>query len=174
MGEIGRKLLHTTGISVPFVAMEFGPGTVAGLATLLSAVYLFSLYNGLELFEPVKRDGLDLGPIKYGASVVVLLYLPTHPSLAYASIAVLALGDGAAGIAGRFGTHRLPRNEKTWEGSTGCFAAGLAGASLFVNALPAFAAALAGTAAEAYVPHDNLSVPFASYLSLLALTATAI
>lgn len=167
MGELGRKILHISGAAIPFVAPRLGLPVVIGGAAALAVLYVAHEIHGLRHLDPVKRkDGFDPAPLEYGFSVVAMLLLPGRAA-GYAAIEVLALGDGLASLAGgRIGIS-LPGTEKTLEGSIACFLAGLAGSLLFLDPASALLAAAVGAAVEAYVPFDNLSVPFAVYLVLM-------
>ncbi|MBS1263939.1 MAG: hypothetical protein MAG715_01134 [Methanonatronarchaeales archaeon] len=173
MGEVVRKLLHVSGAALPFLALRFGPVPIVALASLLAATYLAHEAAGLRVLEPVKRMDPDVAPLEYLLSASILLLLPFHPGASYATVEVLALGDGLAGLVGSSGKRALPCTEKTVEGSAAGFAGGLAGSLLFLEPRLAVACAGVGTVAEAYLPRDNLTVPFAAYVSVLILAGVA-
>lgn len=166
MGELGRKFLHISGAAIPFVAPRLGLPVVLAVSAALAAVYAAHEVHGLRHLDPVKRgDGFDPAPLEYIFSVVAVLLLPGRAA-GYAAIEVLALGDGLASLAGgRLGIS-LPGTDKTLEGSAACFVGGLAGSLFFLDPASALLAAAVGAAVEAYVPFDNLAVPFAVYLVL--------
>jgi dolichol kinase len=110
-----------------------------------------------------------LSPI-YGLTGIVLVSTFFPAQIACASIAVLALGDGVAGLVGRIaGKHPLRTGKrKSMEGSLAGLAASFIGCLLLVPIELAFAGALVGIIAEMLSTSldDNLAVPLASALAM--------
>ncbi|VVB88919.1 Uncharacterised protein [uncultured archaeon] len=174
-----RKVIHISGVLIPaFAVVDFpGRNLTVGLLVFGLAVYLF-----LEAAKPkinpsilslVYRDNeikaFAVEPLSYIISVLSLLSLSffIDEKLCFAAIAVLAAGDGVAGVIGRrYGRHRLFFNkDKSWEGSTsGFIAAVLAG--LFYAGPIAIVGAAFGMLAGAVNRHDNIAVPFAALISM--------
>ncbi|MBU3965848.1 MAG: hypothetical protein KKG76_00495 [Euryarchaeota archaeon] len=100
-------------------------------------------------------------------SIISLSFL-IDEKLCFAAIAILAAGDGFAGVIGRrYGKHRLYFNkDKTWEGSiSGFIAASLTG---FYYAGPiAIIGSVLGMTAGAVSRHDNIAVPYAALIAMV-------
>ena len=155
-----------------------------GAALLAAAALLFNLFVMPRIGRAIYRDPSrprDAGIVAYAASVLALVLLYRHHLEIAASIwGMLAFGDPAAALAGRFaGGPRLPWNtEKTWAGLAANFAVSLAAGLLifrFVSPGPASGAGggvLAAAAAFAFLEslqtgvEDNLVAPLPASLVL--------
>lgn len=164
---------------LPFLTWQQAAGA-AVLALLFNGLVLPPLNIGLRKHPmppatPSSEEGMWTGLILYPISVLLLVLIYRHHlEVAAGAWAIMALGDGAAGVAGEaLGRPSLPWNpRKTWAGFVAFVLAGTAGASLlalWVNpSLPAgkallisALAALLGAAVES-APiglDDNLTVP---------------
>lgn len=177
-----RKVIHISGALIPIFAGNDIPGKYLTIGLLLFGltVYLF-----IEIMKPgispallslVYREneikGFAVEPFTYIISVISLLFISffVDEKLCFATITILAAGDGFAGVIGRrYGRHRLSFNkDKSWEGSlSGFIAASLTG---FYYAGPiAIAGSAFGMAAGAVNKHDNIAVPFAALISMLSI-----
>lgn len=143
----------------------------------------FAVYLGVEAFKPrISRDilslayrenelkGFSVEPLSYILSILSLLALSyfINENLCFAAIAVLAAGDGFAGVIGRrYGRHRFWFNRnKSWEGSiSGFTAASLAG--FFFAGPIAVVGSFFGMLAGALNKHDNLAVPYAALAAMV-------
>ncbi|WP_052402926.1 diacylglycerol/polyprenol kinase family protein [Methanococcoides methylutens] len=173
-----RKVIHISGALFPVIAVYFGKELAVGIVAFLTFLFL-----GIELIKPkIRSDSLfrilwrkneynefASAPLLYLISILVLLLLSYRldEGICYASIVVLAVGDGLATIIGIHGKKCYGNSSKTIEGTAG----GLLGAVLcsypFAGTL-----AIAGGVAGMYVEarsgsSDNLAVPFAALLGML-------
>ena len=116
------------GLGPPVAVFLFGwVGSVAILLFLLTYIVLGGLFNlrGVRLpviaglIENTQRDDerFPLTAVEFLGSILVIGSL-LHEFWFFPAIAVLAFGDGAAGLVGvHFGRHKLPWNrKKSWEG----------------------------------------------------------
>lgn len=175
-----RKVIHISGALIPLFAGDdfLGKNLTMGLLVFGLAVYIF-----LEKIKPkispdilslVYREneikGFAFEPLSYIISVLSLLSISffIDEKLCFAAIAILAAGDGVAGVIGRrYGRHRFSfNNDKSWEGSlSGFVAASLTG---FYYAGPiAIAGSTFGMLAGAVSKHDNIAVPYAALLAMV-------
>lgn len=175
-----RKVIHISGALIPVFAGDdfLGKKLTVGLLVFGLAVYLF-----LETIKPkispvilslVYREneikGFAVEPLSYLISVISLLSLSffIDERLCFAAIAILAAGDGFAGVIGRrYGRHRLYFNkDKSWEGSlSGFFAASLTG--FYYTGPIALAGSAFGMLAGAVSKHDNIAVPYAALMAMV-------
>ncbi len=158
-----------------FIALLFG-----GLLAIMSRNYKIPVVCWfLKKFERKlafkKLPGK--GPILY--FIGILLALQLFPKdIALASIAILAFGDSASHLVGKyFGTIKHPLSSKrVLEGSLAGLIAGFVGAAFFVAPLEAFVAALAGMIIEVLeievnrqLVDDNVTVPLAAGTAMIVL-----
>jgi uncharacterized protein (TIGR00297 family) len=188
-----RKIVHVSMLGFAFLLPFLTWPEAAGAAVLALLFNIFLLpHLGADLRKhvlaadaspgskdrgsrPAAKQGVWTGIILYPISVLVLILIYRHHlEVAAAAWAIMALGDGAAGVAGE-AVHRapLPWNQlKTWAGVVAFALAGTAGAyglTRWVNpSLPAGKtlvicafAALLGAAIETtpIALDDNVSVP---------------
>lgn len=175
-----RKLIHISGVLIPFLAGEnlFGKKLMIALVVLGLAVFLV-----LEIFKKLlSRDtlllvyreneikGFSIEPLSYIFSVLSLLSLSffVDEKLCYAAIAILAAGDGVAGVIGRrYGRHRLSFNkDKSWEGSLSGFIAALLTGFYYAGPMAIMGSAF-GMLAGAVSKHDNIAVPYAALIAMI-------
>ena len=175
-----RKLIHISGVLIPFLAGEnlFGKKLMIALVVLGLAVYLV-----LEIFKKrLSRDtlllvyreneikGFSIEPLSYIFSVLSLLSLSffIDEKLCFAAIAIFAAGDGVAGVIGRrYGRHRLSFNkDKSWEGSLSGFAAALLTGFYYAGPIAIIGSAF-GMLAGAVNKHDNIAVPYAALIAMI-------
>ncbi len=175
-----RKLIHISGVLIPFLAGEnlFGKKLMIALVVLGLAVYL-----AIEIFKKrLSRDtlllvyreneikGFSIEPLSYIFSVLSLLSLSffIDEKLCFAAIAILAAGDGVAGVIGRrYGRHRLSFNkDKSWEGSLSGFIAALLTGFYYAGPMAIMGSAF-GMLAGAVSKHDNIAVPYAALIAMI-------
>ncbi len=172
-----RKVLHICGVFIPLIAIIFGKTQAIALI-----FFGFLFYLAIEarksnlnkdflslVYRENELSGFSIEPFSYIISVLSLLFLSYYvdEKICFAAIAILAAGDGFAGVIGRrYGRHKFSFNRnKSWEGSlTGFAAASVAG---FYYAGPiAIIGAVFGMAAEMLNKHDNIAVPYAALVSM--------
>jgi dolichol kinase len=172
-----RKAIHISGVFIPLLAGIAGKIQVVILmaAVLCVFVVIEALKHRISkrFLALVYREGeielFSIEPFSYFISIISILMLSFYidEKICFAAIAILAAGDGFAGVTGhRYGKHPLSfNNSKSWEGTiAGFIAASLAGA-YFAGAV-AIVGSLAGMAGEAGSRHDNFVVPFAALVSM--------
>ncbi|MEL4306316.1 hypothetical protein [Methanococcoides sp. LMO-2] len=174
-----RKIVHLSGALFPILAIYSGKEVALGFVLFLTLLFL-----GIELIKPKIRgysffrllwrkneyEEFAIEPLLYLLSILSLLLLSYRldEGICYASIVVLAVGDGLATMVGIHGKMCYGSSSKTIEGTI----AGILGAA--ICSLPfAGPTALAGAITGMYVEsrsgsHDNLTVPFAALLGMLA------
>jgi dolichol kinase len=187
-GEILRKSIHISGFTVPFACIHFSNALLVSTALFLVAVvYAVSELTRVKgtnfpVFSKITRKAaasnresshIVTAPIFFALGITLtLLIFPTH--IAYASVAVLTLGDGFACIFGKtFGKTPLFFNrKKKLEGTICGFTCAFLGATLFVSPLKALIAATTGMLAECLPTpgDDNLVTPLAAGAVLTILT----
>ena len=192
---VGRKLLHAMignlPLAMPYFTDSLSPFLVA--SPFIAVTYLVSPYSpwpglaervrGLsDITEEGHGSGLILYAVSYSA--LALLY-GARPYIVAAGVFPMAYGDSAAALVGTaYGRRRFRVfEEKSLEGSLGMFAGSLLslllglsyfsvvyGFSLQAQVVPALAASLVATAAEAASPRglDNLTVPALGALTFIA------
>ncbi len=174
-----RKIVHMSMLSFAFLLPYLTWTQAAGcalLALLFNLVILPRLAVDLRK-APVGAPDANLwtGIVIYPISVLALILLYRHDLQIVGAVwAILALGDGMAGVAGStLGGPALPWNrEKTWSGFVGFLVAGTAGAYVLTrwiapSVAPDFAlricaaTALVGALVESAPIRldDNASVP---------------
>ncbi len=175
-----RKVIHISGVLIPFLAGEnlFGKKLMIALVVLGLAVFLV-----LEIFKKrLSRDtlllvyreneikGFSIEPLSYIFSVLSLLSLSffIDEKLCFAAIAILAAGDGVAGVIGRrYGRHRLSFNkDKSWEGSLSGFIAAVMTGFYYAGTI-AIVGSVFGMLAGAVNKHDNIAVPYAALIAMI-------
>ncbi len=175
-----RKIIHISGALIPVIAGEniLGKGLTIALVLTGLAVYLL-----IEFLKPgISRDilvlvyretelkGFSIEPLSYILSVLSLLCLSffIDERLCFASIAILAAGDGIAGVIGRrYGRHRLSFNrDKSWEGSLSGFAAASLTGFYYAGQIAILGSAF-GMLAGAVNKQDNIAVPYAALVSMI-------
>jgi len=175
-----RKVIHISGALIPLFAGDdlLGKYLIIGLLVFGLAIYLL-----LETIKPkispsilslVYREneikGFAFEPLSYIISVISLLFISffIDEKLCFAAIAILAAGDGFAGVIGRrYGRHRLFFNkDKSWEGSiSGFIAASLTG--LYFAGPIAILGGAFGMLAGGVSRHDNIAVPYAALIAMV-------
>jgi len=182
-----REAIHLSGILVPFVSIHLiAPFTTAFLIFLLTLAYMASEFARIEgisfpiIPEVTRRAATKpeihefvTAPIFFALGIILTLLLFPPPS-SYASIAVLALGDGAATLFGvKLGKRVLPFNKgKRIEGTLFGFIFAALGAFFFIgNPLKAFLGAAAGMLMETLPTplSDNLTIPLTAGLTFTLL-----
>ena len=188
-GEILRKAIHISGFVVPFACVQLSNASLVSTALfLVTIVYAASEIartkgTNFPVFSTITRKAAAsnpeinhfvTAPISFATGILLtLLIFPTN--IAYASIAVLTLGDGFACIFGKiFGKTSLFFNrKKKLEGTICGFTCAFLGATLFVIPLKALVAAAAGMLAECLPTpiDDNLVTPLAAGAAIIILSS---
>lgn len=172
-----RKIIHISGVLIPAVAALIGKSETIALLLLGFAAFLvieaFKQKISNDILSIVYRENelkdFSIEPLSYFISVLSLLYLSffIDERIAFAAIAILAAGDGVAGVIGRrYGKHRFPFNRnKSWEGTLSGFAAASLSGFYFAGAI-AIAGSIFGMLAGAVNKHDNIAVPYAALVAM--------
>ena len=188
-GEILRKAIHISGFAVPFACVQLSNASLVSTALfLVTIVYAASEIartkgTNFPVFSTITRKAAAsnpeinhfvTAPISFATGILLtLLIFPTN--IAYASIAVVTLGDGFACIFGKiFGKTSLFFNrKKKLEGTICGFTCAFLGATLFVIPLKALVAAAAGMLAECLPTpiDDNLVTPLAAGAAIILLSS---
>ncbi len=177
-----RKLIHISGALIPVFARDDILGKnltiILLICSLIGYLFLEAVKQKISpsiltlVYREYEIKGFAAEPFSYIISVISLLTLSLfiNETLCFAAIAILAAGDGVAGVIGRrYGKHRLSFNkDKSWEGSiSGFIAASITG---FYYAGPiAIAGSAFGMLAGGVNKHDNLFVPYAALTSMVAI-----
>lgn len=173
-----RKLIHISGVLLPVIASVIGKYQT--IAILLSGFVIFLIIEALKQRIPrhilsiVYRENefrdFSIEPSSYFISVLSLLYLSffIDEKICFAAIAILAAGDGIAGVVGRkYGRHRLSFNKnKSWEGALSGFVAASLSGFYFADWM-ALIGGTFGMLAGAVNKHDNIAVPYAALAAMV-------
>ena len=134
---------------------------------------VFSLVTRRAAKSSLEMNGFATAPVTFALGIAFSLLVFPAP-VAYASIAVLTLGDGCACVFGViFGKTPLFYNRrKTVEGSLCGFVCAFLGSILFVNPVYALVAVGVGMLVESipFSVEDNLLVPLLSGMTLMFLS----
>jgi len=185
--QILRLAIHMSGFTIPFMCTYFlNHYLIAILIFIVTSLYIiselarimritFPIFTSITTRAAVKLELYEFttAPIFYAFGIILSLII-FPPQFAYASIAILTLGDGAASLFGKkFGKTPYPFNKaKNLEGSIFGFIFALSGAVFFVDPIGAFIAAMAGMLAECLpLPlNDNLTIPLTAGSILMMLS----
>ncbi|HEY9205420.1 MAG TPA: hypothetical protein VIO58_05815 [Candidatus Methanoperedens sp.] len=179
-----RKVIHIGGVLIPVVA-----GIIGKTQTLVLGLLALCIYLALEFLKPkispdllslVYREnelkGFSIEPLSYFFSVLSLLFLSyfVDEKICYAAIAILAAGDGFAGVMGRkYGKHRFKFNKnKSWEGSLSGFGAASLVGFYFAGPI-AIVGSFFGMMAGAINKQDNIAVPYAALIAMFSIQYAA-
>lgn len=176
-----RKIIHISGVLIPAVAALIGKSETMALLLLGFAAFLvieaFKQKISNDILSIVYRENelkdFSIEPLSYFISVLSLLYLSffIDEKITFAAIAILAAGDGVAGVVGRrYGRHRFSFNRnKSWEGTLSGFIAASLSGFYFAGAV-AIAGSIFGMLAGAVNKHDNIAVPYAALVAMYLVT----
>lgn len=181
-----REAIHMGGVFVPFVCILLDRYLVSSLIFVVTLLYIASelvrlrgtnipVFSTLTWRAAIKPELYEFitAPIIYAIAIIVSLILFPSP-INYASIAILALGDGFATLFGKkFGRTTFPFNKgKQVEGSFFGFLFAFMGAQAFVNPTQALIASAIGMLVESLPTpvSDNLTVPIVSGLVLTVIS----
>ena len=185
--QILRLAIHMSGFTIPFMCTYFlNHYLIAILISIVTSLYIiselarmmritFPLLTSITTRAAVKLELYEFttAPIFYAFGIILSLII-FPPQFAYASIAILTLGDGAASLFGKkLGKTPYPFNKaKNLEGSIFGFIFALSGAVFFIDPIRAFIAAMAGMLAECLpMPlNDNLTIPLTAGSILMMLS----
>ncbi|MFQ5836281.1 MAG: HAD-IB family phosphatase, partial [Candidatus Bathyarchaeia archaeon] len=181
--DLIREAIHISGVFVPFVCVYLLERYLVSLLILIvTLLYIASelvrlrgtnvpVFSTLTWRAAIKPELYEFvtAPIIFAIAIMVSLIL-FPPPINYASIMILALGDGFATLFGKkFGRTTFPFNKgKQVEGSIFGFLFGFIGALAFVNPTQALIASAVGMLVESLPTpvSDNLTVPIVSGLVL--------
>jgi len=184
-GDFIREAIHISGALIPFVCIYVDLYLVSLLILLVTLFYTASEFARLKgtdapLFSTVTRRAavkpelyeFVTAPILFALGIIISLVFFPIP-INYASIMILALGDGFSTLFGKkFGRTVFPFNKgKRVEGSIFGFLFGFLGARLFVSPVKALVGAAVGMLMECLPTpvSDNLAVPIVSGLVMTAI-----
>jgi len=175
-----RETIHISGALIPFICIYLDHYLIFLLILLVTLLYTASEFARIKgahapLFSTVTRRAalkpelyeFVTAPILFALGIMVpLIFFPVP--INYASIMILALGDGSATLFGKkFGRTVFPFNKgKRVEGSIFGFLFAFLGARLFVSPAKALVGAAVGMLVESLPTpvSDNLAVPIVSGL----------
>jgi len=184
--QIIRGTIHMSGFTVPFTCNYlFNRHLVALIISLTTLLYIiseltrimgrnFPILTSITSRAAVKLEPYEFAtaPIFYALGIILSLTI-FPPSVGYAAIAILTLGDGSATLFGKkLGKTRFPFNKaKNLEGSILGFTLAFLGATLFIDPIRALISATAGMLTECLPTpiNDNLIIPLVTGI-LLTLT----
>lgn len=173
-----RKVIHISGFLIPAIAGFIGKSQM--IALLLAGFVFYLMVEAMkqklprEILSMVYREneftGFSFEPFSYFISVLSLLFLSyfIDEKICYAAIAILAAGDGIAGVIGRkYGKHRFRFNRnKSWEGTiSGFIAASLTG--FYYAGQVAIVGSVFGMLAGAVNKNDNIAVPYTALAAMV-------
>jgi len=180
-----RKTIHLSGFFVPLIfAPIFNVYLLSAALLLICVVYatsevarsrginfpVFSVVTRKAAKTVLEINSFAVAPVTFALGIVFALLL-FPPPIAYASIAVLTLGDGVACVFGViFGKTPLFYNRnKTVEGFICGFVFAFLGSILFVNPVNALIAVGVGMTVESipFPIEDNLLIPLSSGMALM-------
>lgn len=173
-----RKVIHISGIFIPVIAAIIGKSLTVAL--VLSGFVVFLIIEALKpriprdilslVYRENELNDFSIEPLSYFISILSLLSLSffIDEKLCFAAIAILAAGDGVAGVVGRkYGRHRFSFNKnKSWEGTLSGFIAASLSGFYFAGGI-ALAGGAFGMMAGAVNKNDNIAVPYAALISML-------
>lgn len=173
-----RKLLHISGVVFPFIA--YFHGVHLALFLLLLSFLVFILLELVKsrisrstfaaaIWKSDELDNFALDPLLYFISTMFLLLTSSiyEPTLCYAAIVVLSVGDSVAAVVGFFGRMHHFCYPKTIEGTIAGFMASSVVAFWFAGEI-AIVGCAAGMIAEAvWCKYDNIAIPFVSFFAMI-------
>lgn len=173
-----RKVIHIGGVLIPVISAIIGKSQT--IALLLLAFVAFLLIEALKqkiprgilsmVYRESELEDFSIEPLSYFISVLSLLYLSffIDEKICFAAIAVLAAGDGFAGVIGRkYGRHKFSfNNNKSWEGTLSGFIAASLSGFYFAGAVALVGGAF-GMLAGAVNKNDNIAVPYVALVAMV-------
>ncbi|MDX1440626.1 MAG: phosphatidate cytidylyltransferase, partial [Rubricoccaceae bacterium] len=124
---LGRStaLMIFVPLAVAALAIDFAGQRFQGVRSIIER--LFSFVMRPEELPPIGSRLVFNGATWMCVSAAVCAFFFTEP-IAASGLVMVMIGDGAAAVFGRrFGTHRYPRSDKSWEGSLAFFVFGVLG-----------------------------------------------
>ncbi|MFZ2411095.1 MAG: diacylglycerol/polyprenol kinase family protein [Candidatus Methanoperedens sp.] len=172
-----RKIIHIGGVLIPVISDEIGKSQT--IALVLSGFVIFLIIEAFKqkipeavlslVYRENELKGFSIEPLSYFISVLSLLYLSffIDEKICFAAIAILAAGDGFAGVIGRrYGRHRFSFNKnKSWEGTLSGFVAASLTGFYFAGGIALVGSAF-GMLAGAVNRNDNIAVPYAALAAM--------
>jgi dolichol kinase len=174
-----RAIIHASSILVPVVVQATTqPVTVAALCAITATYVVEELLRlrgrlvpvisafTLRMSRPDERDHLIASPIFLASGIILALILFPR-NIAYASIAILAIGDPtAAHVGGRFGHRRV--GGRSWEGFLAGMCAAFIPTVLIVSPILGAIGSVVGMLLELTgILDDNLTIPLGSGIAML-------
>jgi dolichol kinase len=177
-----RAIIHASSILVPIIVettTEFV--TVAALCAITAAYIVEELLRlrgrcvpvisafTLAMSRPDESDHLITSPIFLASGIILALILFPR-NIAYASIAILAIGDPIAGYVGRkFGQRRV--GSRSWEGFLAGTCAAFIPTVLIISPILGAIGSVVGMLLELTgILDDNLTIPLGSGVAILLAT----
>jgi dolichol kinase len=174
-----RAIIHASSILVPIIVettTEFV--TVAALCAITAAYIVEELLRlrgrripvisafTLAMSRPDERDHLIASPIFLASGIILALILFPR-NVAYASIAILAIGDPtAAYVGGKFGQRRVGR--RSWEGFVAGTCAAFIPTVFTISPILGAIGSVVGMLLELTgILDDNLTIPLGSGVAML-------
>jgi dolichol kinase len=167
-----RKLIHLSALLVPVLAQVTSKTFVLVALSIVTIIYvleellrlkghrlpLITSFT-LKMSRPAETGRFVIRPVYLALGIILALFLfPTK--IAYASIAIAAVGDPVAAYVGERIGHRHVRPKKTLEGLVAGFLASLLLASLLITPIEALVGSTGAMLMELVdVPDDNLIMP---------------
>ncbi len=180
-----RKVIHIGGVLIPVIAAFVGKSQT--IALVFSGFVVFLLVEALKqkippwilsmVYREYELKDFSIEPFSYFIAIISLLYISffIDEKICFAAIAILAAGDGVAGVVGRkYGRHRFSFNKnKSWEGTlSGFIAASLTG-FYFAGGIALVGSAF-GMLAGAVNRNDNIAVPYAALAAMFLIQYAAL
>jgi dolichol kinase len=179
MEEKYRQAVHIlAGVSIITIAWLFGKSNavlVAGFAIIFILLFIayrkgghkISLLEGFMSTVERPHGFAAKGALEYAIGAVIALQFIPETQLALATIAMLAIGDGASTIVGKGSKSKLQWNsDKSWTGLAAFVIFGAWAALVFISWQRAliYAVILALVESIPWRVDDNLSIPTAAVL----------
>jgi dolichol kinase len=176
-------MIHALSLAVPIVVELTSRNITVALLLAVTAVFMvselvrlkgrrvpFITHFTLRMSQPEEQKRFTIRPVYLAIGIVVaLLIFPK--SIAFASIAIVGVGDPVASFVGRK-IGRLHVGRKTLEGFVGGLIASSLIASLLVSPIVAFIGSVAAMCLELLdIVDDNLTMPIGAGAVMLLLTS---
>jgi len=174
-----RAIIHASSILVPFIVETTTKVVTVAALCAITATYIveevlrvrgrlvpvMSAFT-LRMSCPDERDHLIASPIFLATGIILALILFPR-NIAYASIAILAIGDPTAAYVGRkFGQRGVGR--KSWEGFVAGTCVAFIPTVFFISPILGAIGSVVGMLLELTgILNDNLTIPLGSGVAML-------
>ncbi|MBP1907937.1 diacylglycerol/polyprenol kinase family protein [Methanolobus bombayensis] len=172
-GDSERKLVHVvSGLAyIPLVYfftelslyvlffLEFIFFSIVVSLVLLKAYRYQPVFDMIHRWGRKKENYIPLKPTLLVNTGILITYLLFPVNVVCAAIAITALGDGIATVAGeKLGKHKLPYSKrKTYEGTLAGIIVAFAGAVIFVSHVQALSASVGALLIESVIGRDFIT-----------------